>query len=90
MVVMKHQFDNVESNALWSICMYVFVTYLGNIGPPFVVNFFELLFLFVCPTFSLNSEYALHTILHILLVKRSLVPYGALSCSIEYCLLLSF
>jgi hypothetical protein len=35
---------HVESNALWLICMYVFVTYLRNIGPPFVVNFFELLF----------------------------------------------
>ena len=48
---------NVESNALWSICMYVFVTYLGNIGPLFVVNFFELLFPFVCPTFSHESKY---------------------------------
>ena len=62
----------------------------GNIGPPFVVNFFELLFPFVCPTFSLESEYAPHTIIHILLVKRSLVSYGALSCSIEYCALLLF
>ena len=66
---------NVESNALWSICMY---TYLRKIGPPFVVNFFKLLF----PPFLMNRN-----ILHILLVKRSLVPYEALSCSIEYCVL---
>ena len=70
---------NVESNVLWSICMYVFVTYLENIGPPFVVNLFELLF----QAFLMNRN-----ILLILLVKRSLVPYGALSCSIEFCALL--
>ena len=56
--------------------MYVFVTYLGNIGPPFILNLFELLF----QAFLMNRN-----ILHILLVKRSLVPYKALSCSIEFC-----
>jgi len=30
--MVKHRSDNVESNALWSICIY---TYLRNIGPPF-------------------------------------------------------
>jgi len=35
----KHRSDNVESNALWSICMY---TYLRNIGPHFfMVSFFS-------------------------------------------------
>ena len=74
-MMVKHRSDNVESNALWSICMY---TYLRKIGPLFVVNFFKLLF----PPFLMNRN-----ILHILLVKRSLVPYEALSCSIEYCVL---
>jgi len=39
MVLIKHRLDNVESNALWSICMY---TYLRNIGPHFfMVSFFS-------------------------------------------------
>ena len=38
-VMMKHRSDNVESNALWSICMY---TYLRNIGSHFfMVSFFS-------------------------------------------------
>jgi hypothetical protein len=38
-VMMKHRYDNVENNALWSICMY---TYLRNIGPHFfMVSFFS-------------------------------------------------
>ena len=67
-----------------------FVTYFGNIGPPFCCRLIELLFPSVCPTRPLETEYAPHAILPILLVKRSLVPYGAFSCSIEYCLLLLF
>ena len=76
---------------LWKYGMHVFfVTYFGNIGPPFYCRLIELMFPFVCLTRPLEIEYASRTILPILLVKRSLVPYGALSCSIEYCLLLLF
>jgi len=32
-IMVKHRYINVESNALWSICMY---TYLRNIGPHFL------------------------------------------------------
>ena len=70
--------------------MHAFVTYFGNIGSPFrrsLFFFFELLFPFVCPTRPLETEYAPRAILPILLVERSLIPHGALSCSIEYCLL---
>ena len=63
--------------------MHAFVTYLGNIGPPFVASFFEPSSPFVCTNFLMNRN-----IPHILLVKRSLVLYGALSCSIEFCALL--
>ena len=75
---------------LWQYSMHWFVTYFGNIGPLFCCRLIELLFPFVCPTCPLETEYAPRAILPILLVKRSLVPYGALSCSIEYCLLLLF
>ena len=36
-VMMKHRSNNVENNALWSICMY---TYLRNIGPLFLHGVF--------------------------------------------------
>jgi len=71
---------------LWQYNMHVFfVTYFGNIGPPFCCRLIELLFPFVCSTCPLETEYAPRAILPILLVKRSLVPYEALSCSIERC-----
>ena len=60
---------------LWSemICNASYLFW--NICPPFVVNLFALV-----SSFSHEPKYP-----HIILVKRSLFHYGALSCSIELC-----